>query len=333
MMATELGRALRAKFRTPAAAMAALGLGANLLAERAAKKPNLSEELAERYPRSHALLMGLCKRYGSAQKAIKALGLDENSIPPNAGGGEAGSDPIHSLCLQIENLLTEESNEVGGGSLERLHPRIVGLLEQAKREAGERRAAERVRGRDHIPSPAERHVSPRQNEDSDPSERTFLESEGESERDIDRQKAGSHPASDPRGTSRRGELVGAAGDDDPKFEDFKNYLQDCGLSEDEAEEACRIVQDSRRRARSNGKDQLPVNRLAGGRGGHFGGARNGGRFDGSRDQENINAARTYAEQIAGGAERPAIGDQIHPMDPNEIDHGLDRRRIGRDRTR
>jgi hypothetical protein len=53
-------------------------------------------------------------------------------------------------------------------------------------------------------------------------------------------------------------------DEDDEWGPFRSYLEDCGLSKDEAERACEIVQDSRRRSRANGRDrssrdQFPLN--------------------------------------------------------------------------
>jgi hypothetical protein len=81
--------------------------------------------------------------------------------------------------------------------------------------------------------------------------------------------------------------LGGQDDEPDDLDAFRGYLQDRGLSRDEAEEACKIVQDSRRARRSNGhdktfgRDRFPVNavrsseRPAPSRG-HFGGERRSG---------------------------------------------------------
>jgi hypothetical protein len=110
------------------------------------------------------------------------------------------------------------------------------------------------------------------------SERELLLSMHESIGNILKQRANAHPEGQRGGTGGsevRGEddfpvpatrssvppkvetniedLSSGSDDEDP-YREFSDYLQDCGLSKDEATQACRIVRDSRR-GRGNGYDK------------------------------------------------------------------------------
>lgn len=109
-------------------------------------------------------------------------------------------------------------------------------------------------------------------------------------------------------------LQNEGGDDDP-YREFSDYLQDCGLTQDEAERACEIVRDSRRRGGANGRDKnfgrdvLPRNaqsRDLAERGGGMGGHLSGGRTEPAMDRamqrktdQMFPHLRTVTREIAG----------------------------------
>jgi hypothetical protein len=116
-------------------------------------------------------------------------------------------------------------------------------------------------------------------------------------------------------------------------EDQRKTLRKRGYDNDQIEEIVGMSQGQARDylRRAKGRDQLPINRTQGGRGGHFGGERSGQHASGESDAKE---AMEYARQIETGSERRAV-DHSGEEDPNNkyiIDHGLDARRPrGRDR--
>lgn len=113
-------------------------------------------------------------------------------------------------------------------------------------------------------------------------------------------------------------------DEDDGWAPFRSYLQDRGLSRDEAEEACRIVQDARRRSRANGRDRtsrdsFPVNRVRGSEreapsGGRFGGERRSGETQTNGALDSARLAKRFP-----GASRIEVEPSVASSDRHAMD--------------
>jgi hypothetical protein len=244
--------------------------------EHEQRQQAMDRQLRKHYPDAHKLMRALAKRFGTPQAALARLGMDQAMLDddePKRGMRDAFDELMrkHFPDADDNNPFVNEMNELldehaPHGSSD---PRGSGHQGTIVGAGGDRR---RPRGRDTDP-PIE-HPSPLQNKTSGPG-----------------RSGGSYRMSE---DDER---------DDSQFEDFKDHLRkNSEMSEDEIEEATKLARDFVRKRGGNGHDRhaddrFPINRLAGRRGGHFGGARrSGGRWDG-RDQENINAAREMASRI------------------------------------
>jgi hypothetical protein len=270
---SKLMRALKKRFASPAHVLRRLGLDESLLqsGEHEQRQQAMDRQLRKHYPQAHKLMRALAKRFGTPQAALARLGMDAAMLDddePERGMRDAFDQLMrkHFPDAGDDNPFVNEMNEL--------------LDEHAPHGSSDPRGKgggggsivgaagdRRARGRDRR----------RAYDDIEPMQEHMPEQNmgGEDERD-----------------------------DDALYDPLREHLREKGLGEDEIERAVELGKDQVRRRRANGRDRLPINRLRGGRGGHFGGGRNGGRFDGSVfDEIERNMARIEQEPSVHSSDR------------------------------